>query len=529
MGDARMNNSRRALCLSGLIVLALASFGCGSGNYTPPLTTVTATSSPLVASYNIRHFHPGLTAWVEFGLDSTYGRQTSVMTDSVSVLGGHTLSILVAGMKPQTTYHMRAHVDWSGGSWVDQDQTFTTGSLSTSQTPTAASSPQVPGITVTLPTSGPAPAPGVELLSLTSITGANVMSELVTDLQGNVIWYCPGAATPTKFLPNGHFIVNHATNLEEIDLSCSVVHEVSVAQVNQSLQANGYDFTIALGNLVPGASPFHHDMLVLPNGHWIALCQIAKTFTDLPGYPGTMQVASDAIVDIDPNGNVVWAWSSFDHLDVNRHPYFGLPDWTHSNALVYTSDGNLLLSMRAQSWVLKIDYANGTGSGNVLWKLGEDGDFTLLGADPSQWFYAQHYPSILNVDGSQTTMAVYDDGNYRTDSSGVACGSTTSAPACFTRATIFQIDESTNIASLLWQYSPGFYSFWGGSIEELSNADVEFDSSEPFFPATPIASQITEVTQTDNPQIVWQMTVTGANAYRGNRIPSLYPGVTWMQ
>ncbi len=35
--------------------------------------------------------------------------------------------------------------------------------------------------------------------------------------------------------------------------------------------------------------------------------------------------------------------------------------------------------MRNQSWILKIDYANGTGTGNVLWKLGQDGDFTLPG------------------------------------------------------------------------------------------------------------------------------------------------------
>jgi len=525
-----VKNLQIAVCLSGCVFLTIASLGCGSGNYTPPLTTIFPTSNPLVAQYSIQHFHQGLSAWVEFGTDTNYGRQTSTITDSVSTVGGQVLKILVAGMKPQTTYHMRAHVDWSGGSWVDQDQTFTTGTLSGSQIPTAASTSQVvPGITVTRPTPDLAPSPGVELLSLTSITGANVMSELVTDLQGNIIWYCPGSATPTKLLPNGHFIVNHATDLQEIDLACAVVRDVSVAQVNLSLQANGSSFTIPPSLGLPGGSPFHHDMLVLPNGHWIALCQIAKTFTDLSGYPGTTEVAGDALVDIDPTGNVVWSWSSFDHLDVNRHPYFGLPDWTHSNALAYTPDGNLLLSMRAQSWILKIDYANGTGSGNVLWKLGEDGDFTLLGGDPTQWFYAQHNPSLISTNGPQMTLAVYDDGNYRTDSEGVACGTSSSAPPCYTRATIFQIDESTNMASLLWQYLPGFYSFWGGSIGELSNGDVEFDSSEPFYPATPIASQIIEVDQTTNPQMVWQMTITGANAYRGYRIPSLYPGVTWQQ
>ena len=160
-----------------------------------------------------------------------------------------------------------------------------------------------------------------------------------------------------------------------------------------------------------------------------------------------------------------------------------------------------------------------------LWKLGEDGDFTLLGGDPSQWFYAQHYPNVLTVEGSQTTLAVYDDGNFRVYSDGSYCGST-GAPACFTRATIFQIDESTNVANLLWQDLPGYFSFWGGSIDLLSNGDMEFDSTEPF---DVTSSQITEVTNTDSPQIVWQMNIMGSNAYRGYRIPSLYPGVTWQQ
>jgi len=270
----------------------------------------------------------------------------------------------------------------------------------------------------------------------------------------------------------------------------------------------------------------HHDMLLLPNGHWIALANITKSISGLQGYSGATSVQGDILLDIDLNGNVVWAWSAFDHLDENR-ALFGLPDWTHSNALVYTADGNLLISMRNQSWILKIDYANGTGSGDVLWRLGEGGDFTLLGSDSSQWFYAQHYPNILSVNGTQTTLAIYDDGDLR-----IANGAPCEPPIppvtnCYTRATIFQIDESTNVASLQWQYSPGFFSFWGGSIDVLSNNNVEFNSSAAFGYA--MESEIMEVTQTDSPQVVWQMTVNGSNAYRGVRIPSLYPGVTWQQ
>jgi hypothetical protein len=503
------------------MLLSVVSLGCGSGVSSVPV--VSGTSNPLVAQYNIGHIRPGMTAWVEFGTDTNYSRQTSAVTNPAD---GQPLSILVAGMKANTTYHMRAHVDGPAGSWVDQDHTFTTGALDSLVGGADGTTLQLPGITISTPVPGLAPAPGVELLSLTSLSNQNILQAVVTDLQGNIIWYYPYSATPIKFMSNGHFILNLDTSLREVDLADTTIRDVSVQDVNQSLQANGYDFTIPANLGLPGGGQFHHDVLVLPNGHWLTLCQIAKSFDNLVGYSGTTNVVGDAVVDIDLNGNVAWAWSSFDHLDVNRHPYFGLPDWTHSNALVYTPDGNLLLSMRNQSWILKLDYANGMGAGDILWKLGEGGDFTLAGGDPSQWFYSQHYPDIVNTNGSLTTLAIFDNGDNRTYSDGSVCATSSTAPACYTRGTIFQVDESTMLATLLWEDLPGFYSFWGGSIGVLSNGNVEFTSSDPF---NGPSSLIIEVTQPSSPQIVWQMNITGANAYRGTRIPSLYPGVTWLQ
>ena len=155
--------------------------------------------------------------------------------------------------------------------------------------------------------------------------------------------------------------------------------DISVLQ--QKMEAGGYDF-VPVG--------LHHDLLPLPNGHLIVLVNFNKSFSNLPGYPGTTEALGDGLIDLDQNWNPVWAWNSFDYLYIDRH-LDGLPDWTHSNALLYTADGNLLLSMRHQSWILKIDYNNGTGSGNILWRLGYQGDFALTqnGAvvtDPSVWF-----------------------------------------------------------------------------------------------------------------------------------------------
>jgi arylsulfate sulfotransferase len=272
---------------------------------------------------------------------------------------------------------------------------------------------------------------------------------------------------------------------------------------------------------------FHHDLLPLANGHLIVLVNFAQDFTNLSGYPGTTAVLGDGLVDLDENWNPVWAWSAFDYLDLNRH-LNGLPDWTHGNAVAYSpTDGNLLLSLRHQSWVLKIDYNNGTGSGNVLWKLGYQGDFAVSPFDdPSTWFSFQHFPSIISQNGPQTTLAIWDNGNERVvDSSGTVC--TNGAPigslnACFSRASVFQIDESTRVANLVWEDQPGNLSIWGGSINQLGNGNVEFDMNAPGFPPGPdVASEIQEVTQVANPQVVWKMDILPfANyAYRGIAFP----------
>jgi arylsulfate sulfotransferase len=352
------------------------------------------------------------------------------------------------------------------------------------------------------------------------------LAYVVTDLDGNIIWYYnpgPGhTAVPFKPLPNGNFGVVDVTSateseLKEIDLAGNTIRQLTTATLNQRLAARGYSISVA---------NFHHEILPLPNGHWIVLTNTTVPYTNLPGYPGTTHVLGDIVIDLDPNWNPVWVWSSFDHLDINRHPYL-FPDWTHSNALVYLSDGNLLISMRHQSWVLKLDYENGTGKGDILWHLGYQGDFTLAQGDPTQWFFAQHFPSLVASSGSQLTLAVMDNGDDRVLEGGGTCNPYSNPNPCYSRATIFNVDQDAKSADLTWHYDPvGVYSYWGGSILQLDNQDVEFDMCDPF--NTP-SSRVMEVAPGESQQVVWQLDITGGNAYRAYRIPSLYPGVSWQK
>jgi len=508
-----------AVIFSGLVFLA----GCGTGSDRGDFhAAVAQTKNPLVAQVSFASPCDGQ-AMVEFGTDTSYGRNTSWYPVSS---GSQPINVLVAGMLASTTYHMRAQVQCSGNITAStessDDFTFTTGALPSNPFPTIKVSRPNPSL-------ASQENPGVELINLI-VPNSNIIQSFVTDRDGNPIWYYDvglnNSPFPIRLLANGDVLLVVArpdtTILREIDLAGNTIREMDIATLGQKMSSAGFDF-------VP--TSYHHELLPLDNGHLLVLTGFIRPFTDLPGYPGTINVMGDGIIDLDQNWNPVWAWNGFDHLDVNRH-LSGLPDWTHGNALLYSpNDGNLLFSMRHQSWVIKIDYENGNGNGNVLWRLGYQGDFALAqGDDPSLWFSFQHFPSLISQSGSQTTMAIWDNGDFRVlDSSGNVC-SITGSPACFSRGVIFQVDESTRVANLLWADAPGLFSVWGGNINQLANGNVEFDvNGLATAPIPNLASEIQEVTQTNTPQIVWKMDITPMrmDAYRAYRVPSLYPGVTW--
>lgn len=462
---------------------------------------------------------------VEFGSDTAYGRNTAWYPVPPT---SQETTILVAGMRASSTYHMRLQAQCN-----DDTKTFTSGDVTFATGPLP--SIPFPALTVTRPNPSLSSTenPGIELINVLSPAVRSIQAYF-TDRDANPIWYYDvGAGNypfTIKLLPNGHVILsisqaNGPALLREVDLAGNTIREMDVTTLGQKMQAAGFDFVPVY---------YHHDLLPLENGHLIVLTDFTKNFTDLPGYPGTTAVLGDGLVDLDENWNPVWAWNAFDYLDVNRH-LFGLPDWTHSNALAYSSgDGNLFLSVRHQSWILKIDYNNGSGSGNVLWKLGYQGDFALTqdgapSVDPGAWFSFQHFPSIISQSGAETTMAIWDNGDFRLlDVSGDTCNDPGPNP-CYSRATIFQVDESAMVANLTWSNLPGFFSEWGGSINQLGNGNVEFDINGPFGAADPnLASEVQEISQTSAPELIWKLDFPlPFYAYRAYRVPSLYPGVAW--
>jgi arylsulfate sulfotransferase len=324
-------------------------------------------------------------------------------------------------------------------------------------------------------------------------------------------------------MPDGNMLINYSGQqdgenslLEEIDLAGDVVWQLTAADLNSELATAGFDLKV-VGS--------HHDMIALPNGHLIVIAATQKDFTNLVGLKGTTTVTGDVLIDLDTSRQPVWIWSEFDHLDVNRHP-LSFPDWTHSNAVIYSpDDGNLIVSIRHQHWVIKVDYQDGKGSGDVVWKLGWQGDFQLQGgSDPTDWFYAPHSPYLASPNSSGVfDLGLFDNGNIR-PIGGYPC-SQSGKPSCYSRIPIFRIDEIAKTATIIWQDTLPVYSFFGGYVQTLGNGNVEFD--EAAATSAPKSAAIFEVSPDATPQTIWQMLIKGQYAYRAFRIPSLYPGVQW--
>jgi len=476
---------------------------------------VTPTANPLVALYSVPPSSAG-SVFVQFAVagDNPQWRNTDVR----AVVPGTSTNFFVAGMLPNTTYQMR-HVfsDGTGSTPVS----FTTGAMSPTLT--------LPPVTVLQP-----PGPGASLdqdllFQQFANPPANFPNPYATDLAGHVVWYYdlaggglkPTAAMGGGLLPGGTVLLmgvgpnapfpNSKDVLREIDLAGDTVRETNIAAVNAQLRAMGHDVIHSFSN----------EAKRLPNGQTAVIGWTERT-VDIHGTPtnyvGTMVVVLDA------NFQVTWAWDGFDHLDVNRGPVLGevvqpggvepttavplLPavDWLHTNSVSWSAeDQNLILSVRHQDWVIKIDYANGAGDGHVVWRLGAGGDFALNSADPTAWFSHQHNPQYVD----DHTLILFDNGNTRRASD----------PTAHSRGQVWTIDEEAMTATPVLNADMGNYSDRVGSAQRLANGNYSFTSGA--VGTAPFVGQSIEVLPDGTKSYVLQV---GRGLYRSYRTRTLYEG-----
>lgn len=466
---------------------------------------VTATAHPLVALFSAPACSAG-DLWIRFRPVGwpVWHRTSSKPCTSAGI------NIYVAGMRANVTYEMQS-VRFAGGRFEQGPRLrFTTGA------PTVEIQPY-------------------EILDPVDVTASTLDGVLLqanlayaTDLFGRLTWYYEPLAKQdvtgyiTRPLPGGTMLAILETDempgqvLREIDLAGNLVRETTAGRVSQLLARRGEDRITSL----------HHDAIRLDNGHTLVIGSVERMLTDVQG-PGQVNVYGETIIDLDENFQVAWSWNSFSKLDPTRLAVMGevcmsagpgcpplfrdtsANDWLHANAIDYVpGDGSLLLSLRHQDWVIKIDYRNGQGDGDVLWRLGDGGDFAIVDADNDAWpWFSHQHDARMWEDG---TLVLYDNGNTRVEGPAPVPGNS--------RGQVYRLDEGAMTATLVENFDLGAYSFALGSAQRLSNGNYHFNSGV-LDRTNPTAQSIEISSAGGEPILVFQ---TVGTSYRSFRLQNLY-------
>jgi hypothetical protein len=205
-----------------------------------------------------------------------------------------------------------------------------------------------------------------------------------------------------------------------------------------------------------------HDFILLPNGHALLFANDQEP-VDMSeiisgGNPDAM-VTGLVVQELDASKNVIFQWRSWDYIPITDS-YFDLTqanvDLIHANSLALDNDGNILVSMRHLSSIVKINRE----TGDVMWMLGgKQNDFTFINEHKSNaptYFSYQHDISIL-PDGNIT---LFDNGEQHSPN--------------YSRGVEYALDELNKTATLVWEYrhTPDIYASSMGSVERLPNGNT---------------------------------------------------------
>ena len=245
-----------------------------------------------------------------------------------------------------------------------------------------------------------------------------------------------------------------ADTLREIDLAGDTVRETNIYAVNAELAALGHN----------PISDFNHDAQRLPNGDTAVISTIYEGHRR-QRHTHHLQRRYGHRLGQELPGDV--GLGRLRLADTNRLPTLGEGpgDWLHANSVAWSpADGDLLVSLRAQDWVIKIDYSNGTGDGHIVWTLGQGGNFTVNCSSRTQspWFTHQHDVRYIN----DTTIVLFDDGNVRRATD----------PTADSRGQEWVLNEQTMTATLVVNADLGNYSAAVGAAQMLPNGNFAFTS-----------------------------------------------------
>jgi hypothetical protein len=128
-------------------------------------------------------------------------------------------------------------------------------------------------------------------------------------------------------------------------------------------------------------------------------------------------------------------------------------DWDHINTVELDGDEGFIISARNQHQLFYVDRP----SGEIIWILGQGGDFTLEGqAGGEPWFGRQHAPEIQ----PNGNILLFDNGRNETRE--------------WSRGVEYELDLNTMTARKVWEFRPEpdlWCPIWGDA-DRLDNGNT---------------------------------------------------------
>ncbi len=239
---------------------------------------------------------------------------------------------------------------------------------------------------------------------------------------------------------------------------------------------------VAVGNPSAGTGLDLHDFQVLPNGDYLGIQYVSATL-DLSswGLSTTQPILNCQIVELNPQGQIVWSWSTIAHIDVateNANWHSAVPDVIHMNSIQEVGN-QLIMSARELDAVYDINMT----TGNINWKVGgtpTPQSLTVVGNTYPQVFSGQHDARYT----SGGMLTVHDNATQETSNS--------------VRALRFQIDSSTHTATVEESVTDANHpgpSVCCGSVDKLSTGDwvIYWGQSNYVTEFTPLGSPVIQI------------------------------------
>lgn len=356
------------------------------------------------------------------------------------------------------------------------------------------------------------PAPGHTFLTLRRIADP-VVHEVVIDENGVPVHHFATDLPSGDFKrqPNGTYSVARQVNPEG-----QPTHEIVVM--------NGRFEEIDRVSNVNLENTDDHDAILRADGGRVLMAYEPEMQEDAPS--GSRWHSDLEIVG--PDGEVVFEWSSKDHIPYSDNLTANDIDYAHINSVADTPDGHLIASFRNTSQVMKIDRQ----SGDVIWRLGgRSNDFTFVD-DPYGGPCAQHHAQELE----NGNVLIWDNGSEADEAFLPNAADMCPDPEdpdgppvarSFSRAVEYELDTEAMTATLVWSHDRDQEVFgpFTGSVQRLENGNTLMGWGTTAIGSKPtslVASEIDESGET-----VWEMSAIGADgngdyfSYRVYRFPLL--------